>query len=1044
MSAEIHRAIVRARTPVELYESVCRAAGDFGHFRLVWVGTLDPESGELRLESRAADGAGFPHLICAAECGIARTAIAQGTPFVCNVLSVDQSQAPCHPQAMQSDIGSCAAFPIHREGTVIGVLCLHARDEGFFSPTVVGLLEEVAFSVSISLDRMRAEARVQESERRFRLICESTSDVFWLWNVEEARFTFISPAVERLIGYRAEEIYNLGLRDLLPEESCSYLISDLDRRIKAFEEGNHLVRTQTHQVDQRRKDGTLVPTEIVSSLILGESGRVRLVQGVTRDITELRRNLHALRRSEERYRLLTENSADAIFLTIPDGTILQANSAACRMFGRTLEEFRLWGRSAVVDFSDPRLAEALEERRRTGRFTGELRFVRKDGSVFPGEITAVQFTDTEGEPRVSMTVRDITAQKRDRDALQASEERFRQIIESATVGYFRIDGSGRFESVNRAWLEMHGFESAEEILGRHFSTTQIAEDLPEAQSIVEKVLKGNVIPVGEFRRRRRDGSVGYHTFSVCHIRKGGEVIGLEGFLMDTSDLRRVRADYAMLFDRMLNGFALHEIICDADGGPIDYRFLDVNPAFERLTGLKAEAVVGRRVTEVLPEIEPVWIRQYGRVALTGEPASFQQHNRDLDRHFEVSAFRPAPGQFACLFADVTDRVRLEAELRQAQKMEAVGQLAGGVAHDFNNLLAGILMHLELFGSHPDLPEELRESLAELKAGAENSAGLTRQLLLFSRRQAMQATRLDLNQTVGRILKMLRRLLGEQITLRFEQKPGVCQVKADPGMMEQVVMNLCVNARDAMPGGGTLTISTDIIDASLGSRAGNPDGHRGRYVRLTIADTGIGMDQTTLQHIFEPFFTTKDAGKGTGLGLATVFGIVKQHQGWIDVQSAVGKGTSFHVHLPLCAEQTPVESEVKMSGSAMQGSETILLVEDEPGLRQVVAKALRRRGYRVLEAENGLAARKVWEENRGSIDLLYTDMVMPEGITGLALARKLRTEDPALKVIITSGYSETLGTTMAEGMANLAFLPKPSSFDVIARTVRECLDAPLSD
>ncbi|MFO1488475.1 MAG: response regulator [Verrucomicrobiota bacterium] len=397
---------------------------------------------------------------------------------------------------------------------------------------------------------------------------------------------------------------------------------------------------------------------------------------------------------------------------------------------------------------------------------------------------------------------------------------------------------------------------------------------------------------------------------------------------------------------------------------------------------------------------------------------------------------------ACIGEDVTEHRKLEAQLRQSQKMEAIGQLAGGVAHDFNNLLTVILCNVEMLLAGNRVKGEDADSLKDVVKAAQAAAQLTRQLLIFSRTQSMQAHVFDLNEIVGNLIKMLRRVIGENIALRWDPAAKIPKIKGDPGMLEQVIMNLAVNARDAMPKDGELCIKTEPVQISQASPAANPDVRTGEFICLTVRDNGSGIPPEVLPRIFEPFFTTKEVGKGTGLGLATVFGIVKQHHGWMEVESKVGQGTTFRIYLPghaRTAEAAAVPAETPVIG---KGTETILLVEDEPSLRVLARRMLQGQGYTVYEATSGVEAQAVWREHGGKVDLLLTDMVMPDGITGRELAERLRAERPDLKVIYTSGYSSELGNTDFLSKADSFFLPKPYESQHIALMVRRCLDADL--
>lgn len=388
---------------------------------------------------------------------------------------------------------------------------------------------------------------------------------------------------------------------------------------------------------------------------------------------------------------------------------------------------------------------------------------------------------------------------------------------------------------------------------------------------------------------------------------------------------------------------------------------------------------------------------------------------------------------------ISERSRLEAQLRQAQKMEAIGQLAGGVAHDFNNILTVILGHTSLLLTGDVVSEGTAEPLREIESSAKRAAELTRQLLAFSRRQVMRMAPFDLNQVLGGVSKLLQRLLGEHIYLDLHLMPGLPPVAGDVHMMEQVVMNLCVNARDAMAQGGSLRVTTSVATLDENEAKRRVDARAGRFVRLEVRDTGCGMDEKTLQHIFEPFFTTKPLGKGTGLGLATVYGIVRQHEGWIEVTSKVGQGTVFAVYLPAGRGAPEASTATRIWASVHGGGETILVVEDEQPVRDFVAVCLRRYGYNVLVAHNGPHAVEVWDQHRDQIDLLLTDMVMPEGMNGRELAARLLQEKPNLRVIYSSGYNEEILRSHHEIQEAVNYLPKPYEAAQLIRLVRERLD-----
>lgn len=396
----------------------------------------------------------------------------------------------------------------------------------------------------------------------------------------------------------------------------------------------------------------------------------------------------------------------------------------------------------------------------------------------------------------------------------------------------------------------------------------------------------------------------------------------------------------------------------------------------------------------------------------------------------------------CYVEDITDRLNLEAQLRQSQKMESIGQLAAGVAHDFNNMLTVIQGHSGMVMANTDLAPALLDSAQAIYFAAERAATLTRQLLLFSRKNVMQPKALDLRNVVGDLSKMLKRLLGETVALQFNPPAELPLVAADAGMLEQVIVNLAVNARDAMPKGGTLTIRTTPVTLNEAFVQMHPQARPGAFVCLEVNDTGCGMDMATMARIFEPFFTTKEVGKGTGLGLATVYGIVKQHEGWVEVSSEVGKGTTFIVYLPASDEPAPARAARTTEAAAVRGGhETILVVEDEIVLRDLAQLILHDCGYRVLVASSGAEALQAWERQAGGIDLVVTDMVMPGGMSGLELAAKLKAIQPQLKLIFTSGYNMEKSDTDFFRRYGALFLQKPYTRPDLANVVRECLDNP---
>jgi len=482
----------------------------------------------------------------------------------------------------------------------------------------------------------------------------------------------------------------------------------------------------------------------------------------------------------------------------------------------------------------------------------------------------------------------------------------------------------------------------------------------------------------------------------------------------------------------------------------ELRFIRFNRAGEDLLGYSRDDLLGKNDYDLFPKEQADWftekdqkvLREMDVIDIEEEPVR-TRHKGERTLHTKKVPILNVEGEPEYLLGiseDITERKKLEAQFQQAQKMEAVGRLAGGVAHDFNNLLMTIMGNadLMLMGLAEDDP--FREKLEQIGQNGKRAARLTRQLLAFSRKQILQPVALDLNELIKGFVKMLERLIGEDVELETVLVSGLRLVKADPGQVEQIIMNLVINARDAMPGGGKVIIETANADLDEDYvRAHDVSLQPGPYVMLAVSDTGTGMDEETRSNIFEPFFTTKEVGKGTGLGLSTVYGIVKQSGGYIWVYSEPGQGTTFKIYLPAVVGETVQRKKEQPPADDLTGSETILVVEDDDALRNLGREILERQGYRVLDAGNGIEALRISEAHRGQIHLMITDVVMPK-MGGKKVADRSQPLYPQMKVIYMSGYTDNSIAHHGILAPGLNFLQKPFSPEVLARKVREVLDA----
>jgi PAS domain S-box-containing protein len=630
-------------------------------------------------------------------------------------------------------------------------------------------------------------------------------------------------------------------------------------------------------------------------------------------------------------------------------------------------------------------------------------------------------------------------------ALHDSEQRFRDLFEGSPDAVFVEDLSGTVLDINPAACRLHG-ATRKDLIGKHVLDLIPPERREEAAGDFRALVEGRLAQT-EGASYTQDGRVVPVEVRASRVNYAGQSAVLL-HVRDITDRKLAEAalrSSEMLFHSVWENSVDGMRLTDENGN-----IVAVNDAFCNLVGMSREELEGKPFTVILAESEqPEKILQEYRQRFRDRVIE-QQRERPLTlRNGNVvtleatSSFvelRGQPPMLLRLYRDVTAQKRLEQQLRQSQKMEAIGQLAGGVAHDFNNILTVIHGHASLLLAGGSLTGVSAKSAQQISHAADRAASLTRQLLAFSRRQVLQPRQLDMNEVVGNMTKMLGRILGEDIALQLNYCPQPALVQADAGMMEQVLLNLAVNSRDAMPKGGLLALKISTTEVDARRLAEHSEGHTGRFVCLSVIDTGCGIPPENLRRIFEPFFTTKEVGKGTGLGLATVYGIVKQHQGWIEVESQPGNGTAFKVFLPRSAESAKAAGDQPAEKAARGGTETILVVEDEAPVRELVCNLLAGHGYRILQAESGVKALQVWRDSKERIDLLLTDLVMPDRLNGRELAEKLWAERPRLKVIFTSGYSADVVGKDFVLRPGLNYLQKPYHPHKLALAVRDCLDA----
>jgi len=770
------------------------------------------------------------------------------------------------------------------------------------------------------------------------------------------------------------------------------------------------------------------------------------------------------RATDERYQIIFEKSSVGKAVVSCDGRFLHVNDAFETMIGISRDELegRLFSEFTHPDDQAKSQAAvgALLAGAATQRF--EKRYLRRDGSVIWADVNTSAVRDALGKVLYFITsFIDITEQKRNQEALVSSEALTRGILENVQDAYIRVDREGRILMVSPSAVDIYGYGSVEEMIG--LPTLALYSTEEDRNTVISELGRHGSIRDRIGQGKKKDGSLFWVSLNARFFEEErGQMAGAECFVRDITE--RMQAEKALAESELQFRSLVENLQVGVVAHAPDTTILLSNAKASELLGLTADQMAGKaaidpawRFIDEAGETMPIDRYPVNQALASDEPVTnlilgVRRPDRETTTWVQCDAYkiRKPDGQRRLVmvsFFDITERrqaeevrSKLEEQLQASQKMEAIGILAGGVAHDFNNLLSVILSYTGfVLDSLPD-DDSRKTDLLEVEKASERAVALTRQLLAFSRRQVMQPVPLDLNQVARGMEKMLRRILGEDIRFVQVLAPDLGPTMADPGQIEQVLMNLAVNARDAMPRGGQLTIKTSNVEIDDALAAGFVDLTRGSFVEIAVTDTGCGMDDETRERIFEPFFTTKEKGRGTGLGLSTVYGIVKQSGGEIRVESEPGQGSTFRVLMPRLSEDwvsmpvKPAPAPKRVSG----GSETILVVEDEEGLRNVALRVLRETGYTVLAAAGGKEAMHLCELHGGEIGLILTDVIMPE-MSGKELADQLALTRPGIKVLFMSGY--THDTIVHHGVIDPAvhFLGKPFTAAALRQKVREVLD-----
>jgi two-component system, cell cycle sensor histidine kinase and response regulator CckA len=941
-----------------------------------------------------------------------------------------------------------------------GSFQLATRDEQ------VGLALFIFTGIAISLlagkmhaARRRAES-ASESARHHAALIDQTYDpvLVWEWN---GPISFWNRGAERLYGFTSLEAVGRVSHDLLQTTTpggVAGFLAILERDGHWEGELRHISRDgQTIIVDTRMvlirepKRAYVIEANRDSTQRKKAERELRelndqLEARVQERAAELAQSTEKLRAAEERSRIILEGvKTHAIFMLDAEGNVASWNPGAERIKGYKAEEivgqhFSIFYRPQDIDSGKPQ--RELQTVIAQGFFEEEGLRRRKDGSLFWAVITITPLYNDGPEPvGFVKVVRDVTDRKKMQEALRVSEDRFHLLVDGVSDhAILMLDPEGTILTWSRGAERIDGY-TAEEIIGRHYSclfTPELIAAGKPIQELEQAAAEGKVDVEGW--RIRKNGSRFWvnGTLAALYDEHGKP----RGFAKITRDLTAKRRNDELL-QSVLN-HTLDGIISIDELGTISM----MNRAGERLFGRSGYEVIGQNINMLMPapyhNEHDGYLANYKRtgeakiIGIGREVEGLRKDGSTFPLDLAVTEFQlDNQRYFVGIVRDISDKKKLESQLRQSQKMEAFGQLAGGVAHDFNNLVTVISGYCDLLLTKLPPEDPKTKMVQQVGRAGERAAALTRQLLAFSRQQVLAPKVLDLNAIVTDIEKMLHRLIGEDVLFTTVLGPAINPVKVDPGQIEQVIINLAVNARDAMPQGGNLTIETSDVELDESYTRTHPDARAGRFVLLAISDTGCGMTPEMKARIFEPFYTTKGVGQGTGLGLAVVHGIVKQSGGNIDLYTEVGVGTTFRIYLPAVQ---PVAAALPGSAPELPstGSETILLVEDEESVRELATFVLEQCGYKVMTAPEGLAALQLMAACREKIDLLVTDVVMPQ-MGGRKLAETLLAEHPELRVLFMSGYTDDAVVRHGVLQANTNFLQKPFTPNSLANKVREVLD-----
>ena len=886
-------------------------------------------------------------------------------------------------------------------------------------------------------ERKLVEEALLESEERYRKLFEEARDGIFVAEAETGVIVDCNRAAVELVGRDRSELIGQHQRILHPPHEVN------ERFSETFQE--HLGESEGQVLETQVITSTGEIKEVAIKANLIHIGDRKLLQGIFRDMTEHNQAEEALRESEEKYRTILESIEEAYFEVDIEGNFTFFNDSLSKILEYSKDELKgMNNRDYMPPESSEKIYNLFNQIYKTGNPVKKVNYeiIRKDGSHGFHELSASLMQDKAGQPIGFRGIaHDITELKIAEGALRENEEKYRTILESIEEGYFEVDIAGNLTFFNDSLCKITG-SSKDELMGMNYHQYTDSESAERVYQVFNKVYRtGEPAKEFDWDITTKDGSKKHIDVSVSLIRdQEGQPIGFRGIMRDVTARKQMEAELIQTKDFLEN--ILDSSIDGITTTDLQGNVIYTSPKTRDILGYKKEKIIGKKVHSFYgngkEDAKAIMKELTEKGELREHEMKFIRKDGELvDINLSASLLKDEKGKVIGtlgIYRDITEKKHLEAQLVQAQRMEAIGTLAGGIAHNFNNLLMAIqgntsLMLLETDSTHPN-----HERLKSIEKSVQSGSRLTRQLLGYAREGKYEIRPSSLNQLVEETSNTFG-TTKKEITLHRELAKDLWGIKADQGQIEQVLLNLYVNAADAMPGGGDLFLKTmnvthkDMKNKPYKAKPGN-------YVLLTVRDTGTGMDKKTMKRIFDPFFTTKGLAKGTGLGLASAYGIVKAHGGYIDVDSRKRHGTTFSIYLP--ASEKRVEKPVKSAGHIIEGTGIILLVDDEEMVLGIGVQLLNNLGYTALEAKGGREAIEIYKANKDKIDMVILDMIMP-GVGGGEAYDRMKEINPNIKVLLSSGYSiDGQATEILERGCD-GFIQKPFNIKELSQKLREVLD-----